>query len=1529
MINVRILAALMAFSALTPCGAATPMPSAGGGSSLALHADGSVRAWGTDARGELGIGTINIGYTPLAVAGIPAMQSIAAGVGHALAIATDGSVWGWGLFEHWNAPERVIGLANATAVAGGEFHNLAITADRRVWTWGANYWGQLGDGSTVTLTGRGPSPIELTDATAISAGVQHSLVLLADGTVWAFGGNDSGQLGDGTTTQRPSPVRVTGLVGIVAISAGSFNSFALAGDGTVWSWGDNRRGQLGDGTTTDRSSPVQVPGFSATRIAAGFGLGSDTYAVKADGSVWRWGENAGPVPVLAAGFSQVADIDSGGTYSVALLADGSVWTEGANDFGQGGRPGPGGLPPGPVAGLSGIAAVAAGSRFALALRNDGTVLAWGDNTYGSLGTGRLLGRATPLRVDSLQSVRKLAAGGLKLALRDDGTVAHWGSDVFGAPYVTTPQTIAGLTDIVQIASGGRHGVAIKSDGTVWTFGLNEYGQLGRGPAGNDAPQPAQVPGLAGAMRVAAGGHFTVVVLGDGTVWAFGENPGGILGVPATASCQVGDFPLQPCTPSPVQVTGIDGVAEVAAGGSHILALRSDATVWSWGNNYHGALGDGSEGGFRPEPAAVAGLSGVARVAAGGDAISVALKSDGTVWTFGDNSRGQLGTEALPFRATPGLVEGVSAIAEIAAGYDHVLALRSDGTLFGWGGNDIGQLGDGTYVDRSRPVVVLRENGDGAVDGGDWFLRLDPAATPLPIPAAATPALLAVAQLAGSPGTLNLDATAKFRGSDFGRSVNLYVLAEVPPGFFDLVKAAPGAKSAAELRAKNGEALVFAQLTPQGWTNAQGQLIAYSQNVGNAAGAAAAILGGINTASIPGARFCIGYGETSDMMLSSLTLRDVLAIAGSTASASGAPCVLSGVYLGGPASSRQGTPVTFAASVVGLSPTGSVQFFDGSAALQGSLALAPVNEAVARITVTTSSLAAGVHGISASYSGDAQNAAIAAANSLPLRHEVSAPPGGTRVDLAGPASSELGAAVAFTAIVTGDRPAGTVQFKDGAADLGAAVPLVDAMAVATVSTLALGSHAITAAYSGDAGNLASTSNAISHTVYASLATRVSLVSSRNPSAEGEPVSLTASVTGASPGGMVAFRDGATVVANASLAGGVATVTLPGLVAGLHMLAADYQGDASNPAVTSATVFQQVTAAGASLGAFAARADVATATLVTSNAITVSGAGASVPVSVAGGEYSIGCSGSFTSGPGTVADGQKLCVRHVSASAFSTTTRTTVFVGNAAADFASTTFSAAFRAGISTLVAHYYQTALRRAPDPGGRDFWESEGLRLHVLGANISEAFYAMAMAFYGSAEYAAFARDATGYLTDLYVTFFNRAPDAGGLAFWTGQLAAGMPREVLLAHFMFSKEFADFMGAVFGDRTARAEVDAVGDFYRGLLARLPDTNGFDFWVQRFRAAQCAGAASVLAEVEAISSAFANSAEYIARSRDNARHVGDLYNAFLRRGGDLGGVLFWIAQLDTGARTREDLRRTFVASPEFSARAAAIAAQGCS
>lgn len=268
------------------------------------------------------------------------------------------------------------------------------------------------------------------------------------------------------------------------------------------------------------------------------------------------------------------------------------------------------------------------------------------------------------------------------------------------------------------------------------------------------------------------------------------------------------------------------------------------------------------------------------------------------------------------------------------------------------------------------------------------------------------------------------------------------------------------------------------------------------------------------------------------------------------------------------------------------------------------------------------------------------------------------------------------------------------------------------------------------------------------------------------------------------------------------------------------------------------------------------------------------------------------------------------------------------GNSSADWQLIKFPSPAFTNRTVLIDHYYRSILARAPDSGGNAFWQDEIARLRGLGADISEAFRVMAGWFFTSDEYLRKNASDAQYVADLYHTFFNRAPDSDGLSFWIEQMAAGMPRGVVLYSFLFSTEFDDYMRSLLGDSASRGEIDAVVDFYRGFLNRLPDSGGFGYWVDRFRAAQCQGTEAINAEVESISRQFASSEEYSGRRRDNRDHVGDLYYAFLRRGGELAGFNFWVDQLNNNLKTREQLRREFLAAPEFQTRVRQIIDQGC-
>lgn len=362
-------------------------------------------------------------------------------------------------------------------------------------------------------------PLVQLDIDRIGAGAGFSAGLSTDGNVYAWGDNGYGQLGQGNLRDSLLPLQVRGLSGVNALAVGDFHTMALRRDGTVWGWGSNHYGQLGIGSrVTGATMPVQVSGLSSVRS-----LSANLYqsvALRHDGSVWAWGRNGARTSAAPAPVPNLADakaIAAGFDYALAVRKDGTVWGWGVNNAGQlGKRLGLYTLPT-RVEGIDKAVSVAASSQHAMALRTDGSVWSWGTNSYGQMGIDAY--SAGPTRISAL------------------------------------PMPSNGASGVRQIAAGAYNSAVLYSDGSVWSWGSNHYGQVADGTSHNRrAPVRLNTVGNVVAMAVSDG--FVIFLQADGTAQGAGLNTSGALGNNTRSNSRL-----------PVPVLGLSGTAPLNLGSS--------------------------------------------------------------------------------------------------------------------------------------------------------------------------------------------------------------------------------------------------------------------------------------------------------------------------------------------------------------------------------------------------------------------------------------------------------------------------------------------------------------------------------------------------------------------------------------------------------------------------------------------------------------------------------------------------------------------------------------------------------------------------------------------------------------------------------------------------------------------------------------------------------------------------------------------------------------------------------------------------
>jgi alpha-tubulin suppressor-like RCC1 family protein len=690
-----VISALVLAGTAQPASAATtPAVTSGGGHSCALLADQSVWCWGRNTTGQLGDGTSTDSMIPVRVSSLPSAIAVAAGHDHTCAIDVSHEVWCWGSNAFGELGDGTTSVQEdfpvlaqgvlAVQVSAGDGFTCAVTLAATVDCWGDNNFGELGDGTTADSST--PQPVTgLTGVTQVAAGYFHACALESNGTVWCWGSNTFGGLGNGSTTDSDVPM-LASIENVVYVAAGADDTCAIVSGGDLVCWGANNVGQLGTGDFVDHSLPAQVVGMttSAQQVTLGEDFGCAIAAVPT-ATAFCWGDTDGHGQLGNGSFK--GDLD----FPTPVFGLTTI---------------PSGLPSGPQQ-------LAAGAHHTCVLLVSGPVECWGQGFFGSIGDGSTLDRDIPTSTIGLPisatSVDSVSAGIVTgCAVNGDLTASCWGQMVGdGSPLLTVHTSAVPVPSLpfksvsqVSAAFGACALVMLGGLATnVRCWGDNASGELGDNTT-TDRTTPVKVHGLNHVQWVTTGGRHACALVQNGGAWCWGANGNGELGDGTTTDRH-----------TPVQVAGLPlNLGQIGAGGTHTCALRKNGSVWCWGSGGKGELGNGSTS-DSSTPVQVSGLTGVVQIAVGGNLLggdsTCALTGVGAVWCWGWNKAGQLGNGTTSDSDVPvpvtGLSSGVVAIANDGA---DACATLISGQVDCWGDNSVGELGDGaTGGIATTPVPV--------------------------------------------------------------------------------------------------------------------------------------------------------------------------------------------------------------------------------------------------------------------------------------------------------------------------------------------------------------------------------------------------------------------------------------------------------------------------------------------------------------------------------------------------------------------------------------------------------------------------------------------------------------------------------------------------------------------------------------------------------------------------------------------------------------------------------------------------------
>lgn len=635
----------------------------------------TIKCWGYGGQYALGTGGSTSYSSAQSVVGLQSKDivSITGGQRNTCAVYDDGTMQCWGFNNSRqvgdgttnpaSTPVDVINVTTATKAEFGHGHTCALLADTTVTCWGYNSDGQIGRG--VIGGGNydpGPSVIDSSDLTLsgvieISSGRYSTCALKSNGTVWCWGKNASGQLGNASLVDSAKAVQVTGLSNITQISVGQEFACALNSSKEVHCWGENIAGQIGDqNAPLDVSTAHKISWLEdVTYIAAN---GYNTCALFTDTTVGCWGQQiwgelgyfhtdyAKSTPQLVSAITSGSRVHSSNYHSCAIVSGGSIQCWGLGENGKlGNNSSVDQNSPVSVVGLTAAPTdIRVGWQHSCALLSNSTVECWGSDDYGQMGNAGLsqMTAGTPVTLSGTPT--QLESGYNHIcALLSNSQIECWGYGGAGrlgdgaTSNNMLPNLVTGISNAQRIGLGSYHSCAILSDETVRCWGKNDMGQLGNGTITSGESLPVTVTGLGDVAQVAGGFDFTCALLNDGTIQCWGNSDNGVFGMAAVSGVVT----------TPTVVPGISNIVEIAAGRDYLCARRNDDQLKCWGSNYYGQLGIERVSGLEKDIVNLSSIPNTASVQLGGGYHSCIAKNDGKIYCFGLNQDGLLGLGTTP------------------------------------------------------------------------------------------------------------------------------------------------------------------------------------------------------------------------------------------------------------------------------------------------------------------------------------------------------------------------------------------------------------------------------------------------------------------------------------------------------------------------------------------------------------------------------------------------------------------------------------------------------------------------------------------------------------------------------------------------------------------------------------------------------------------------------------------------------------------------------------------------------------------